>query len=48
MAPGLGALDFEYYLGLLKKSGYNGALIMHGLREDEVPQSRDYLKNLIK
>lgn len=47
MAPGLGALDFEYYLSLLTGIGYEGALIMHGLSEGEIPQSRKYLEALI-
>lgn len=46
-APGRGILDFEYYTGKLKKTGYNGSFIMHGFAERDVAFSRDYLKNLI-
>jgi len=32
------------YISLLKKSGYTGALIMHGLSEEQIPESIRYLK----
>lgn len=36
VAPGAGKLDFPCYLRLLRRSGYDGALVMHDLAEDEV------------
>ena len=47
-APGKGALDFSLYLRLLKKTGYKGALIMHGLTEGEASESKAYLEKVIK
>ena len=47
VAVGRGDLDFEYYTGLLRSAGYEGALIMHGLSEAEVPESRRFLEGLI-
>lgn len=44
VAAGQGVLDFPYYLELLKKAGYHGALEMHGLSEAQVPQSRRFLE----
>jgi sugar phosphate isomerase/epimerase len=42
-APGKGILNFEYYLRSLKQSGFDGPLIMHGLQEEDVAFSRDFL-----
>ncbi len=36
LAAGQGLLDYQHYLGLLKKVGYSGALILHGLDESQV------------
>jgi sugar phosphate isomerase/epimerase len=46
-APGKGILDFEYYLQGLKKIGFTGPLIMHGLEEEEVAFSRDFLHRIL-
>jgi sugar phosphate isomerase/epimerase len=43
-AAGKGILDFDYYLRHLKQSGFAGPLIMHGLQEEEVAFSRDFLR----
>ena len=45
-AAGKGILDFDYYLRQLRQSGFAGPLIMHGLEEEEVPFSRDFLLKL--
>jgi len=42
-AAGKGILEFDYYLRQLKQRGFTGPLIMHGLEEEEVPFSRDFL-----
>ncbi len=47
VAAGQGILDFPYYIGLLKKSGYDGALIMHGLSEQQVPESMRFLEGML-
>jgi sugar phosphate isomerase/epimerase len=44
-AAGRGLLDWSTYLGVLNKSGYGGPLVLHGLREDEVPGSIQFLKD---
>jgi len=43
-AAGKGALDYEHYLRWLKTIGYDGPLILHGLSEDEVPSSVEFLR----
>lgn len=48
IAPGEGILDFACYTDLLKKAGYERALIMHGLSEEQVPASLNYLKNYLR
>ena len=42
-AVGQGVLDYDLYLRLLEESGYAGALIMHGLTEEQVPGSMRFL-----
>ena len=46
-APGKGILDFEYYLQCLKEIGFTGPLIMHGLEEEDVAFSRDFLHRIL-
>jgi sugar phosphate isomerase/epimerase len=43
-AAGKGILDFEYYLRCLKQCGFTGPLIMHGLEENDVAFSREFLR----
>jgi len=42
-AAGTGLLDYDYYLQLLKQSGFDGPLITHGLSESQVPQCVEFL-----
>jgi len=46
-AAGKGILDFEYYLQCLKNIGFTGPLIMHGLEEEYVAFSRDFLHRIL-
>jgi sugar phosphate isomerase/epimerase len=46
-AAGKGILDFEYYLRCLKEIGFTGPLIMHGLEEEDVAFSRDFLHRIL-
>jgi sugar phosphate isomerase/epimerase len=46
-AAGKGILDFDYYLQGLKKIGFTGPLIMHGLEEEDVAFSRDFLHRIL-
>lgn len=48
VAAGQGVLDFSYYLHLLERCGYQGPLIMHGLSEEQVPESCRFLKEVMK
>jgi sugar phosphate isomerase/epimerase len=47
-AAGKGILDFEYYLGCLEGIGFNGPLIMHGLEEEHVRFSREFLERILQ
>jgi sugar phosphate isomerase/epimerase len=42
-AAGTGVLDYDHYLDLLRKSGYDGPLVLHGLDEADVPGSVEFL-----
>ena len=46
-AAGKGILDFEYYIRCLKHSGFNGPVILHGLSEEDVPFSSDFLQRAL-
>jgi len=46
-AAGKGILDFGYYLQGLKEIGFTGPLIMHGLEEEDVAFSRDFLHRIL-
>jgi sugar phosphate isomerase/epimerase len=43
-AAGTGVLDYDHYLALLRSVGFNGPLILHGLREDQVDASVAFLR----
>ena len=43
-AAGTGRLDYDHYLSLLQKTGYDGPLILHGLREEQVDHSVTFLR----
>ncbi len=45
VAAGTGVLDYPHYLRCLKKAGFEGALITHGLSADEAPGVAAFLKN---
>jgi sugar phosphate isomerase/epimerase len=47
-AAGKGILDFEYYLRGLKEIGFTGPLIMHGLEEEDVRFSREFLERILR
>jgi sugar phosphate isomerase/epimerase len=47
-AAGKGILDFEYYLRCLKEIGFTGPLIMHGLEEEDVRFSREFLDRILQ
>lgn len=43
-AAGFGALDYGLYLRLLHESGFSGPVILHGLSEQQVPQSLAFMR----
>lgn len=47
VAAGKGKLDYVRYIKLLQKINYNGALILHGLFEDQVAESVRFLREMI-
>jgi sugar phosphate isomerase/epimerase len=44
VAAGRGGLDYELYVRLLRESGYDGPLVLHGLAEDEVDRSARFVR----
>jgi sugar phosphate isomerase/epimerase len=44
VAAGKGLVDYDRFLGLLHKSGYTGAVILHSLDESEVSGSLEFLR----
>lgn len=47
-AAGSGILDFDFYIRGLRRIGYGGAVILHGLAEDEVPASIRFLRGKLE
>jgi sugar phosphate isomerase/epimerase len=47
VATGTGIVPWEHYVSLLKQSGFEGPLIMHGLRESEVARSAAFLRGAV-
>ncbi len=47
LAAGTGLLDYDQYLGLLKACGYEGAVVLHGLSEEQVPYCVKFLQEKI-
>lgn len=44
LAAGKGVLDYDYYLGLFKKVGFDGPLILHSLTEADVGGCVEFLR----
>ncbi|MEA2229675.1 MAG: hypothetical protein QOF04_3305 [Solirubrobacteraceae bacterium] len=44
VAAGRGALDYPLYVDLLRDAGFGGALVLHGLAEDEVAGSVAFVR----
>jgi sugar phosphate isomerase/epimerase len=47
LAAGHGRLDYDRYVRLLKQVGYDGALVLHGLSEDQIDGCVDFLRSKI-
>ena len=48
VAAGTGLLDYERYLRRLRESGFDGALILHSLDEEQVPASLRFLRRTLE
>lgn len=46
VAAGTGLLDYAYYIHLLEQSGFDGAIVLHGLSAAQAPGCVDFLKSL--
>jgi sugar phosphate isomerase/epimerase len=44
VAPGRGVLDWNYYFDTLARMNFSGPIVLHGLREADVPQSARFLR----
>jgi sugar phosphate isomerase/epimerase len=47
LAAGAGLLDYPLYLSLLKRAGFTGPLILHGLTEAQAPDSIAFVRNIL-
>jgi sugar phosphate isomerase/epimerase len=47
-AAGTGVLDYDHYVKLLQSVSYTGPLVMHSLREEEVPQTVAFLQQKLE
>jgi sugar phosphate isomerase/epimerase len=47
LAAGQGKLDYNHYIGLLKKAGFAGPILLHGLEEDQVESSISYVRSFL-
>ena len=45
-AAGTGLLDYAYYIHLLRRSGFDGAVVLHGLSSAQASGCVDFLKSL--
>ena len=46
-AAGTGQLDFGHYLGELRKAGYDGSILIHGLEEEQVTDSVRFVRSFL-
>jgi sugar phosphate isomerase/epimerase len=44
--PGLGVVDFPFYLSLLRRAEFDGALILHGFSASAVPDAANYITSI--
>ena len=47
IAAGHGLLDYDRYIRLLKQADYSGALVLHGLAEDQIDGCVAFLRSKI-
>jgi sugar phosphate isomerase/epimerase len=44
---GHGKLDYEHYIGLLKRAGFDGPILLHGLQEDQAKGCIRYVRRFL-
>lgn len=47
VAAGRGVLDYRHYLGALRRAGFDGPLVTHGLSADEAPAVGAFLRRML-
>jgi sugar phosphate isomerase/epimerase len=47
VAAGQGVLDYRHYLGALRRAGFDGPLVTHGLAADEAPAVGAFLRRML-
>ena len=47
VAAGQGVLDYPHYLGALRRAGFDGPLVAHGLAADEAPAVGAFLRRAL-
>lgn len=47
LAAGTGLLDYDQYIGLLNEADYDGAVVLHGLSEAQIPFCVNFLQEKI-
>lgn len=47
LAAGQGILDYPHYLGALRRAGFDGPLVTHGLTADEAPEVGAFLRRAL-
>ena len=45
VAAGTGLLDYGYYIDLLDQSGFDGAVVLHGLSAEQAPDCVAFLRS---
>jgi sugar phosphate isomerase/epimerase len=48
VAAGRGRLDYALYVGLLRQAHYDGPLVLHGLSEEQVPDSARFVRERLE
>jgi sugar phosphate isomerase/epimerase len=48
LAAGKGVLDYAHYVGALRRSGFDGPVIAHGLEASEARDTRRFLSRIIE
>jgi sugar phosphate isomerase/epimerase len=47
VAAGKGVIDFPHFIGELRRVGFDGPLVTHGLSESEAPAVATFLRKVV-